>query len=67
MPRDRAAVKVAQVFRHQELREVPADGVRAAVAERLFGRRIEFDDLAEMVHRDDAIERGFEHARFARA
>ena len=65
VPREREAVKVAQMRRHEELGEVASDGHAARMSERPLRRRIEFDDAAAVIDDDDAVERRFNRARGA--
>ncbi len=58
-------MKFAQPFRQDEIGEILTEGVRARVAERALCGRVEFDDAAEMIDRDDAVERSLQHARLA--
>ena len=50
---------------NDQLGHLAADHFRAAVAERLLRRWIEFNDPPAMIYGDDAVEHGFENAGLA--
>src|SRR5687768_5463059 len=58
IPRQALSMALSQLRRNEDLTHVAAEDVHAAMSERLLSSRIEIDDAAQMVHRDDAIESG---------
>ncbi len=63
-------MRCAKFFGHDEFVQRPAERLRTGVAKGFFRRRIELEDPALVVDRNDAVERVFEDrgvARFARA
>ena len=60
MPGETGAMPFPEIGRDDQVRERPADRVVSAIAERALGSRVELDDAALHIHRDDAVERRFE-------
>ena len=62
----RSCKRPGHPFQREELVEVVSDGFRGRVSEQQFGCRIELDDLALAVDRDDRIERRFQNGGLPR-
>ena len=64
--REPVAVGGAQRRRHDQRRQLAADHLRRGVPERPLRRLVDLDDVAAVVHRHDAVERGVEDRALAR-
>ena len=64
--REPVAMGGAQRRRHDQRRQLAADHLRRRVPERPLRRLVDLDDVAAVVHRHDAVERGVEDRALAR-